>query len=301
MSDDKPMNSDRKSCPARFPTQRVSTWRVRARPETIVGQISDSWRYRGLLRFFFVNATLSAYSGALLGWGWLIIRPFVMATIAMVVIRDMLGVSTDPVPFLLFVLYSFGLWIFFQRGMAWGTRSFQQHKRLMTRFSFPPLLLHACALGPGLAESAVVITVSTVATVVVALVFDDFAIALGWNLFAVPAAFLLTALLVLGITSMTTVLNNMARDVWYTLRFVIMAWTVVTPIYYPRSAVPAPYRDYMLYNPMTPIVELYRWGLFRADPVPWSALMGSCGVIALLLLVGFWVFAKLERRSLGIS
>jgi len=296
-----PESGTRNTAPGTARRNREPDWRVRARPESIWGQVRDSWRHRRLFPFFLFNAIRSAYQAAILGTGWLIIRPFIMAMIAVVVMRDMLGVSTAPIPYLLYVLVGFSLWIVFQRGMAWGTRSFQRNKALLSRFTFPPLLIHISALGPGLTEGTVVFTIATITAVVYMMIDPAFRIMLGWHTLAVIPAGLLALLLVIGVTSFTSVLNNMARDVWYTLRFVLMVWTFATPVYYPRSAVPAPYDEYMLYNPMTPIVELYRWGLFHTEPMRWDALAIAVGVIAVLLLFGLWVFAKLERRSLGLS
>jgi len=274
---------------------------VRARPESILGQVRDSWRFRRLVPFFFMNAIRNAYPAAILGIGWLFIRPFIMAAIAVVVMRDMLGLSTAPVPYLVYVLVGFSLWIMVQRGMAWGTRSFQRHKALMARFTFPPLLIHVTALGPGLMEGTVVFTIATITAVAYLMIDPAFRIMPGWHTLAVIPAGMLALLLVIGVTSFTSVLNNMARDVWYTMRYVLMVWTIATPVYYPRSAVPAPYDEYMLYNPMTPIVELYRWALFHTEPMRWDALAMACGVVAVCLAFGFWVFAKLERRSLGLQ
>lgn len=281
--------------------KRQPDWRVRARPKSIWGQVRDSWGYRHVFPFFLYNAVRNAYPAAILGIGWLFIRPLIMATIAVVVMRDMLGLTTAPVPYLVYVLVGLSLWIVFQRGMAWGTRSFQRHGTMMSRFTFPPLLIHLSALGPGLTEGTVVFTIATITAVVYLMIDPAFQIMPGWHTLAVVPAGMMTILLVIAITSFTSVLNNMARDVWYTLRYVLMIWTFITPVYYPRAGVPAPYDEYMLYNPLTPILELYRWALFHTEPMRWDALAIAAGVIAVLLVFGLWVFAKLERRSLGLE
>lgn len=297
-----PVPAPQAGTPAASPSPRTPEWRVRAHGESIGRQVADTWRHRRLIPFFAVNAIRSVYQAAILGFGWLFIRPFIMAAAAVFVMRDVLGVSTDPIPYLLFVLTSFSLWIFFQRGVAWGTKSFQQHKRLMARFSFPALLIHATSLCPGLVEAAVVV-LAALSTAFYFVFFSPtgMTIQLGWHTLAVVPAFMLAGLLVLGITSITTVLNNMARDTWYTMRYVLTIWTLATPVYYPRSAVPAPYDEYLLFNPMTPIIELYRWAIFHTEPMRWDALWVACIVVLVILLIGFWTFAKLERRSLGVG
>lgn len=275
-------------------------WVVRPHRGTLVGYLGEVWRYRRLFPFLLLHFVKNVYQGAVLGIGWLFIRPFVMAVIATIVIKGVLKVSTAPVPYLLFALISLSLWLMFQRSIKWGTKSIQRSGRLVRQFYFPRYIAHITAIAPALVELGVVFLAATVAAIYFA-VTGAYKVSLGLHSLAAPLAIAMALLLVIGITSVTSVLNNMARDAWYTTRYVVTAWSALTPVYYPRSALPEPWREYLLLNPMTPIVELYRWSLLHNEPMRWDALALSGAVIVTILVLGLLFFIRWEPRSLDAN
>lgn len=275
-------------------------WVVGPHQGTLAGYLTEVWRYRRLFLFLLVHSTTNVYQNAILGMGWLFIRPFIMAVIATIVIRGVLGISTAPVPYLLFVLTSLSLWLLFQRSINWGTKSIQRSGRLVRQFYFPRYIAHVTAITPALVEFGVVFLAASLAAIYFG-VTGAYTVSLGLHSLAAPLAIAMALLLVVGITSVTSPLNNMARDVLYTTRYVVTAWSMLTPVYYPRSALPEPWREYMLLNPMTPIVELYRWSLLGNEVMRWDALALSAAVILVMLVLGLLFFIRWEPRSLDTN
>ena len=273
-------------------------WIIRPHRGTLIGYLVEVWRYRRLLPFLLLYSMKTVYSSAILGIGWLCIRPVIMAVTATIVVKGVLGVSTAPVPYLLFVLTSLSIWLMFQRGMAWGTKSIQRTGRIIKAFYFPRILAHVTAIAPVFVEFGIIFVSATVAAIYFSAT-GQYTINIGWHSFAAPLAIGMAMLLLIGITSITSPLNNMARDVWYTMRYLMGPWSLITPVYYPRSALPEPWREYMLLNPMTPIVELYRWALLQSnEPMRWDALALSGLVILVTLVSGLLFFIKWEPKSL---
>jgi len=93
-------------------------------------------------------------------------------------------------------------------------------------------------------------------------------------------------------------LSQRPRDVWYIMRYLMGPLVLITPVYYPRTALPEPWKEYMLFNPLTPILELYRWALFHSEPMRWDALALSGAVILVMLLLGLLFFIKWEPKVL---
>ena len=273
-------------------------WIIRPHRGTLIGYLVEVWRYRGLLPFLLLYSMKTVYSSAILGIGWLFIRPIIMAVTATIVVKGVLGVSTAPVPYLLFVLTSLSIWLMFQRGMAWGTKSIQRTGRIIRAFYFPRILAHVTAIAPVFVEFGIIFVSATLAAIYFS-ASGEYTINIGWHSFAALLAIAMAMLLLIGITSITSPLNNMARDVWYTMRYVMGPWSLVTPVYYPRSALPEPWREYMLLNPMTPIVELYRWALLQSnEPMRWDALALSGLIILVILVLGLLFFIRWEPQSL---
>lgn len=272
-------------------------WVVRPHRGTLVGYLGETWRYRRLFPYLTIYAVKNVYGSAILGMGWLFIRPIIMALTATLIVGGLLGVSTAPVPFLLFVLTSLSLWLMFQRSLTWGTKSIQRSGRLMRHFYFPRIIAHVTAIAPVFIEFGIVLFAATLAAIYFS-VSGAYTVDLGLHSFAALLAIAMTLLFAIGITCVTSPLNNIARDVWYTMRYVLVPWSFVTPVYYPRSALPEPWKEYMLLNPMTPVVELYRWAIFHEEPMRWDALGLSGAVILVTLLLGLLFFIKWEPRSL---
>jgi lipopolysaccharide transport system permease protein len=270
-------------------------WVRRPQASTLINYFADVWRYRALFPFLFRHSLNTVYAKSILGIGWLIIRPLILSFAAALVIKGALGLSTAPVPYLLFVLTSLSLWLTIQVSMAWGTKSIQRTRRLIRQFSFPRLIAHVTALAPSVVEFAVVFFAATAAAIYFA-VTGAYVVDLGLHTFAVFIALGMAFLFVLAVTLLTTVLNNMARDTWYGFRYVLTAWSLFTPVYYARSSLPPPWNEYLLLNPITPIMELYRWSFFYSEPMRWDALALSFCVTLILLVLGLWFFVKFEPR-----
>jgi lipopolysaccharide transport system permease protein len=125
------------------------------------------------------------------------------------------------------------------------------------------------------------------------------------RLYVVPAPRLLwsaaavAAVVVLAVAAamFTSVWGESTRDMRYTLAQVLPVWFLLTPVLYPLEQVPEDLRAWMAFNPMTPFVETFRWGLLgvgRFDPVPF--VLASVASV-LLLAAGIVYFARVDRRA----
>jgi lipopolysaccharide transport system permease protein len=275
----------------------ADVWVVRPHRGTLPGYLGETWRYRRLFSFLTTYAIRNMYSSAILGMGWLFIRPIIAALMATFIFNGVFKVSTAPVPYLLFVLTSLSLWLMFQRTLAFGTKSIQRNGRLLRQFYFPRIIAHVTAITPVFVEFGIVLFAAAVAGVYFAISGVD-AVDFGLHNLGALLAIAMVLLFVIGITCVTSPLNAIARDVWYTMRYVMMPLTVLTPVYFPRAMLPEPWKEYILLNPLTPIVELYRWSIFHDQPMRWDALALSGGVILVTLLLGLLFFVSWEPKTL---
>jgi lipopolysaccharide transport system permease protein len=104
-------------------------------------------------------------------------------------------------------------------------------------------------------------------------------------------------MLAVAISMFTSVWGESTRDMRYTIAQVLPVWFVVTPVLYPLSSVPANLRPWMTINPMTPFVETFRWGLLGVGQFDPARFATAFGVSAVLLLAGFFYFARVDRRA----
>lgn len=276
----------------------TSSWTVSPHPQGFIRQMPDIWARRGLFAFFLQRAILDLYSGTILGWLWLLIRPFITIVAATFVIGTVLGVKTHPVPQLLFSLMSSAPWLMFQRGLIYGTKSIRRNQRIMRQFYFPGIIMHVASAGPALTQGIIVFVCALVAMAYFILVAHVWEMSLGWHTLLIFPSVTLLVVLTLAITMVTSVLNTYARDTQYTMRYASSLLMVVTPVFYPLKAIPPHFQFYMELNPLTPIFELFRWAMFHVDEPNWSFLALSICSIFLITAASLWFFTRWEAAAL---
>lgn len=265
--------------------------------QTPLQQLADFWRRRRLLADLFVYGFSRLYGKTFLGTTWLFLRPGIMVTASVLAIGKVLGMSTAPVPLMLFMIASFAPWLLFQRGLLFSTKSMAIFKSLTRCFLFPRTMAHIASIGPSLLVCAAMLVLSAAALMYFVLT-GNYAFQWGWHLFWVPVSVLMTVLLTLGLSFFTAPLNAMAGDTRLVLRYVMTLLMVISPVFYPISRVTEQICEYMWYNPLACILELYRWGWFHQEEPSWWHVWLSMGAIFFVFVVGWWFFARCEQRAL---
>jgi lipopolysaccharide transport system permease protein len=123
-------------------------------------------------------------------------------------------------------------------------------------------------------------------------------LSVDWQtLLAIPALVWI-AMLVIGITSVTSIMNNFARDTIYSMNYALTIMSILTPVFFPRSALPEPWNEIMAFNPVTGPLELFRWALLRIEPLDPTALAAGAAGLLLVVFVGVRFFHRWESVSL---
>jgi lipopolysaccharide transport system permease protein len=109
-------------------------------------------------------------------------------------------------------------------------------------------------------------------------------------------AFLLLALATaLGVGLWLSALNVEYRDVRYVVPFLVQFWMFATPIAYPSSLLPEPWRTLYGLNPMAGVVEGFRWALLGARTRPGPIVAVSAFAAVVILVSGMFYFRRMER------
>ena len=121
-----------------------------------------------------------------------------------------------------------------------------------------------------------------------------------WNVVWLPGLVLLTLVTCLGVGLWLSALNVQFRDVRYTVPFLTQFWLFATPVAYPSSLLPVPWRTLYGLNPMAGVVEGFRWALLGTNTAPGPILMVSSAAALTLLVSGLFYFRRMERRFADI-
>lgn len=273
-------------------------WTIEPRSPSIVSRAREVWQHRRLFRYFAVRAAQRLYQGTALGKVWLVLRSPIPTVIQAMIFGGVLGITAPGgLPYFLFLFGGTCIWQLFANGLMWATRSFQLNRSFLGKMYFPRMILPAATMAPAYLYFVIMI-VMLAATFVYYYVQEGKlylapASQIGWAVAAVIDA----VVLAFAIGLFTSVLNAEYRDVRFTLRYVLDFWSLLTPIIYPVTAVPEQWRWLVYVNPMTSVVQAFKWGVLGVEPVNPVSFVISTITIAGVLLLGVWYFGRAEGQA----
>ena len=275
----------------------AAEWEITPQRTTVASTVVDAWRHRALVGFVGSRALRKIYRRTVLGWLWLFINPLFPIALRAIVFGGLLGVASGGLPYFLFLLGGSVVWDTFSASLMWGTRGLEMNRHLVDQVYLPRALLPFGNIAPALLEFALKLAVLLLVIgyylAVDGRLYVRGGVPLLWAAGAVLVAFGLSA----GLSLFTSVWGETTRDMRFTLGQLLAIWYLLTPVLYPLSEVPEPYRGWMLLNPMAIVVETFKWGLFGIGELRPAAFGATAGGVALLLVAGLAYFARTDARA----
>lgn len=252
---------------------------------------AELYAHRYLFGMMALRDVRVKYKQTWLGLAWVMLQPISIVLVFSFMFRGIAHVSTQEIPYPLFVMPGIVLWFMLSRSIGEGSTCLAGNLGLLSKVYFPRIMLPA--------------------TVIVGH-FIDFCVSL--SLIAVlmfwyginPTAAILTAPifvvvglgLVLGLSLWLSALDALVRDVRHFLPFLLQIWMFATPVVYPSSAAPGKLKLVLLLNPLTPVVEGFRWSVLGLGDAPSFAALGVTALIAVVLIVGGAAYFRMTERTI---
>jgi len=228
------------------------------------------------------------YKQTVLGAAWAILQPVLTMGVFSIVFGRLAKIPSDGAPYPLFCLAALLPWQLFASSLTQAGNSLVGSQNLITKVYFPRLLIPVSSMISALVDLAIAFTV-LVAMMIAYRVVPTLAI------LALPLFVLLAFMTALAAGLWLSALNVEYRDIRYVIPFLTQFWMFVTPIAYPSSLVPDRWRWIMSLNPMTGVVEGFRWCLLGSGLPPGPLLALSVAAVAALLFGGLLYFRRMER------
>ncbi len=251
-------------------------------------RLTEVWRYRELLYFLTWRDVKVRYKQTVLGAAWAIIQPFFTMVVFSLIFGRLAKIPSDGIPYPIFSFAALVPWTLFATGLAQSSNSLVGQQNLIKKVYFPRLIIPISAILSGLVDFVI-------AFGVLLLMMLCYGIMPTLNIVFLPFLLLLAMTTSLGVGMWLSALNVQFRDVRYTVPFITQFWLFATPIAYPSSLLPEPWRTAYGINPMVGVVEGFRWALLRTDTRPGPVIAVSSTAAILLLLTGAYYFRRLER------
>jgi len=252
-------------------------------------EVRELWHYRDLLYFLTWRDIKVRYKQTVLGAAWAIIQPFFMMVVFSLFFGRLAHVPSDGISYPVFAYCALLPWQLFAHSLIESSNSLVANERLITKVYFPRLVVPISAVLGGLIDFAI-------AFVILLLMMAYYGIAPTWAVVTLPAFILFAIATALGVGLWLSALNVKYRDVRYTITFLVQFWLFATPVAYASSIVPERWRPLYGLNPMSGVVEGFRWALLGKSPAPGVLLGVSITVVILILVGGLLYFRRMEAE-----
>jgi lipopolysaccharide transport system permease protein len=264
-------------------------WRVNAPPSRFWPQfdLHELIAYRELVLAFVVKDLRVRYKQTFFGIAWAVFQPVLAALVFSVVFGRIAKLPTDGVPYLVFVYSGMVVWLQFSSGISAAAQSLVESRELVTKLWFPRILAPLAAVFPPLVDFAV-------SLVILGILVAAYGIVPGPQLVLVPLWMLLGLLLALATGLWLSALNVKYRDVKHLLPFLLQIWFFTTPVVYSSASIHGAWRWVFALNPLTSLVECFRWSVIDGRP-PGLPVLVSLAVGLLMLVSGIAYFRRVEQ------
>lgn len=260
-------------------------------------QLRAVWEYRELLYFMVWRDVKVRYKQTALGVLWILLQPLLSTVVFTLLFGILLQVPSDGAPYALFALAGLLPWNYFAGSLTRSSQSLVGSAHLITKVYFPRLIIPISGVLSGLVDFMVAFGVLAVLMAVYGIVPTA-------ALLYLPGFLLLAMATALGFGLWLSALNVRYRDINYLVPFLIQIWMYLTPVIYGSSLIPERFRWLLGLNPMTGVVEGFRWALlgnYLDSAAAPGLLFGLSVAISLAVLVsGAFFFRSTERTFADI-
>jgi lipopolysaccharide transport system permease protein len=270
--------------------------RIEASPWLVPVDARELWRYRDLLRFFVLRDVKSRYRQTYLGPSWAILRPLVTIVVFSAIFGGLAGLSPGKnvhIPYALWVTPAVLAFTYVSTALTSTSTSLVQNSSLITRVYFPRLYVP-------IAATITPIVDFVLGMLVLLGLFVYFHRAPSWHIVFLPAFLGLATLVVVGLGLWLSSFTARYRDAIFGVPFFVQVWQYATPVIYPASLVPQPYRRLLDLNPFTAVVNGFRWSLLGLPFGSLVALAASLSIAVGLIVTGLFFFRYTERHMVDM-
>jgi lipopolysaccharide transport system permease protein len=274
-------------------------WDLEIKPQTGLFNLHlhDVWAYRDLLLLLVRRDFVAFYKQTILGPLWFFIQPIFTTVIYTFVFGSLAGISADGLPHPLFYTAGITAWNYFSDCLTKTSTVFKDNSAMFGKVYFPRLIMPLSLVASNLIRFGVQMLLFLLMIAYWAL-FKGF---FGMNLYVLlfPLLLLLMGCLGLGLGMIITAMTTKYRDLTFLVTFGVALLMYGTTIIYPLSVAVAKYPKYawiIKYNPLTPILETFRYGFLGKGSFSWESLGYCTAATFVITLLGIIVFNRVEKN-----
>lgn len=258
-----------------------------------VGYLKELAHYWDLAMLLVRRDFVAYYKQTLLGPLWYIIQPLLSTLVFTIIFGNIANIPTDGVPQPLFYMSGILFWNYFSECLSKNSTTFTTNANIFGKVYFPRLTVPISVVLSNLIKFVIQLALFIGFYIYYVIIGSD--ITLNWSLLLFPLLILESAILSLGVGVVISSLTTKYRDLTFLVSFGIQLWMYATPIVYPLSQIPEKWRFAFILNPMSSIVETFRYGAIGSGELNWLYLGVGAAVTLGIFIVGVLMFEKVEK------
>lgn len=269
---------------------------IKPREKLLQLNLREVWDYRDLCSLFVRRNITTQYKQTVLGPLWYVIQPMITVVMYMVVFGGIAKIPTDGLPQPLFYLGGICMWQYFNDCLTKTSSTFTANASIFGKVYFPRLIMPISTVLSNLLRFAIQFGLFLAVYAIYQIWIIPGEIHTNWYALLIPLLVLMLAGLALGFGILFSSMTTKYRDMQLLLDFFVRLWMYATPVIYPMSVITNDkLRLIMSLNPLTGIIEAFKYGMLGEGQFSWGMLGYSFIFMIVLLTIGIVIFNRVQR------
>jgi len=259
-------------------------------------RLGELWQYRHLIFLFIRRDLRASYKQTVLGRLWIFIPTLISTSVFTVIFGNIAKLSSDGAPHSLFYMSGILMWGFFNACVVGNSNIFSAQAGLFSKVYFPRMVVYLANVGATL--FSILLQLVLFMALLLYLTSKGTVPGPNWAALLLPLLFIFSAGIALGVGAIVSSVTAKYRDLSFLLTYGMQLWMYGTAIIYPLSSIPEKYQLLATLNPITTIVETFRYGFLGTGSLPVEGLMFTALFTVLIFTTGLIVFNRFEATAM---
>jgi lipopolysaccharide transport system permease protein len=271
-------------------------WDLEIAPRTSLLKLNlgEAWRYRDLVLLFVRRDFVAQYTQTVLGPIWHIVQPALTTIMFLFVFGRIAKIPTDGIHPVLFFMSGVTVWNYFSFSLSATSNTFVTNASIFGKVYFPRIVLPISVVISNMVRFG--IQFSLLLAVMAWLWLTGEVISITWYWLLIPLLVIAMAIIAIGLGIIISSVTTKYRDFQVLMTFAVQLFMYATPIVYPMSYLgQTKYAKLISLNPLSPLIEAFRFCLFGQGTVTLAGLLYSLIFAIVLFFVGLIFFTKVEK------
>jgi len=257
-------------------------------------ELKELLQFRDLLMIFVKRDVITIYKQTIFGPLWYLAQPLLVMLIYILVFTNIANIPTDEVPPALFYLSGIIVWNYFNECLMQTSDTFYENTSIYSKVYFPRIIIPLSKIISSLLKFAIQFSLFLIIFIYIYSSSDN-VLAPNSSMQLLPLYLMITAMLALGAGLLITSITVKYRDLKFVFTFMTQLFMYASPVIYPISMLNEQYRQIMFFNPLSHILEGFKYAFLGVGEINSAGIAYSLFISSLILFAGLIVFNKRQQ------